>query len=168
VSQTILDYPRVLRTLRRQHFAVLSTSDTANHPASAGVTYGLTQTGNAMYVMTRRHLLKARNIAANPHVSLVVPIKRRLLWPVPPATIQLRGRAHILDWTDLGGRDVFSRFLLGRLITSSYEKLHSEGERRICFLRIDLDPAINTYMVGTSLWRIHASMKSGTATTVRP
>lgn len=65
MSQTILDYPRVLRTLRRQHFAVLSTSDTAGRPASAGVTYGLTQTGNAMYVMIRRHLLKASNIAAD-------------------------------------------------------------------------------------------------------
>jgi len=29
--------------------------------------------------MTRRHLQKSRNIARDPHVALVVPLRRRLL-----------------------------------------------------------------------------------------
>ena len=86
--------------MRRQHFAVLSTSDTAGHAASAGVTYGLAPSGAVMYVMTRRHLQKTRNIAANPAVSLVIPVARKLLWPVPPATIQLRGSAELRERTD--------------------------------------------------------------------
>jgi hypothetical protein len=48
----------------------------------------------ALYVMTRRHLKKARNIAQSPRVALVVPLPRRFLQFVPPATIQLRGRAY--------------------------------------------------------------------------
>ncbi len=167
MTQRTLAYPTVLRTMRRQHFAVLSTSDTAGHPASAGVTYGLTPSGQAMYVMTRRHLQKARNIAANPEVSLVIPVPRRLLWPVPPATMQLRGRAQILDWTDAEAREVFSGFLLGRQILTSYQELHGRGESRICFLRIDLDPLIRTYLVGTSIWRVRRSMESGSATATR-
>ncbi|MGV0994230.1 MAG: hypothetical protein ACOYB7_18480 [Mycobacterium sp.] len=103
----------------------------------------------------------------DPAVSLVIPVPRRLLWPVPPATIQLRGRAQILDWTDAEAREVFSGFLLGRQILTSYQELHGRGESRICFLRIDLDPLIRTYLVGTSIWRVRRSMESGSATTTR-
>lgn len=167
MSERILAYPTVLRAMRRQHFAVLSTSDTAGHPASAGVTYGLTRSGAVMYVMTRRHLQKTRNIAVNADVSLVIPIPRRLLWPVPPATLQLHGRATILDWTNAEAREVFSGFLLGRQIINSYQELHRRGESRICILRIDLEPVIRTYLVGTSIWRARRSMESGSATAIR-
>lgn len=168
MNHRTLAYPAVLRTLRRHHFAVLSTSTPDGDPASAAVTYGLSPSGAVMYVMTRRHLQKTRNIAANPAVALVIPVQRRLLWPIPPATLQLRGHAHIRDWTDAEGRDAFSRFALGRQITRSYEELHRRGENRICFLRIDLDPVIHTYLVGTSLWQIRKNMELGAATATRP
>jgi hypothetical protein len=61
-------------------------------------------------VITRKHFQRARNIAANPEVSLVVPFTRRLLWWLSPRTIQLHGRAEILDWTDEDRSDVFGRF----------------------------------------------------------
>lgn len=168
MSERALAYPRVLRAMHRQHFAVLATSDTDGHPASAGVSYGLTPSGAVMYVMTRRHLQKARNVAANPAVSLVIPVSRRLLWPVPPATIQLRGRAAICDWADAEGTQVFSGFLLGRQILTSYRELHDRGESRICFLRIDLNPVIRTYLLGTSIWRARRDMESGSARAIRP
>src|ERR1051326_1588980 len=92
----------VLRELRAHNFAVLSTVDEEGSPDSAGVNYGVSAPGSelALYVMTQRHLKKTRNIARHPHVSLVIPVPRRLLWFLPPATIQLHGRAEILDWTD--------------------------------------------------------------------
>jgi general stress protein 26 len=105
-----------LRELRAHNFAVLSTVDEEGAPDAAGVTYGVSAPGRdlALYVMTRRHLKKARNIARDPRVALVVPLPRRVFRFVPPATIQLRGRAEILDWTDEEGTDVFRRFWLGR------------------------------------------------------
>jgi hypothetical protein len=154
--------------MRRLHFTVLSTSDTAGSPASAGVTYGLAPSGTVMYVMTRRHLQKARNIAGNSDVSLVIPVPRRVLWPLPPATIQLRGRAQIVDWTDAEARGTFSGFWLGRQIVNSYREMHERGESRICFLRIELDPVIRTYMVGTSIWQARNRMETAGATVVRP
>ncbi|WP_026256729.1 pyridoxamine 5'-phosphate oxidase family protein [Mycobacterium sp. 155] len=163
-----LTYAKVLREIGRQHFAVLSTSDTSGTPASAGVTYGLAPSGTTIYVMTRRHLQKVRNITATQDVSLVVPIPRKLMWTLPPATIQLRGRAEIVDWTDTEACGVFSGFWLGRQILNSYEQLHERGETRICFLRIDLDSVIRTYMVGTSLWQARSRMESGSATVIRP
>ncbi|MCV7346076.1 pyridoxamine 5'-phosphate oxidase family protein [Mycolicibacterium rhodesiae] len=161
-------YAEVLRDIRRQHFAVLSTSDTTGTTASAGVTYNLGRSGATIYVMTRRHLQKARNIAVNPEVSMVIPIPRKLLWGLPPATIQLRGHAKVVDSADIEARGVFSGFWLGRQILTSYEQLRNQGETRICFLRIDLDPLIRTYMVGTPMWQTRSRMEAGSATVVRP
>jgi hypothetical protein len=66
--------------------------------------------------MTRSHLQKARDIQANGKASLVVPIVRQLLWFLPPATIQLRGRAEVLDGEDDVGVAVFRHFWIGRRI----------------------------------------------------
>jgi hypothetical protein len=157
-----------VRQVRRQHFGVLATSDAAGSPASAGVTYGLGPSDTVMYVMTRRHLQKARNIAANNHVSLVIPVPRRMLWMLPPATIQLRGRAQVVNWTHAEARSTFAGFWLGRQILDSYQQLHQRGENRICFLRIELDPVIRTYLVGTSIWRARTRMETGGATVIGP
>lgn len=152
----------VLRELRAHNFAVLSTVSEDGEPDSAGVNYGVSAPGRdlALYVMTRRHLKKARNIAHNPRVSLVVPLPRRLLQFVPPATIQLRGRAEILDWTDREGTDVFRRFWMGRRILSAYQESRERGETRVCFLKITLDPVIRTYAVGYGAWDLRRDMES--------
>jgi general stress protein 26 len=160
----------VLRQLRAHHFAVLSTVGEDGSPHAAGVSYGMSGPGQelALYVMTRSHLQKARDIAHNPRVALVVPVTRRLLWFLPPATIQLRGRAEILDWTDRAGTEVFRRFWLGRRILAAYRASRRRGETRVCFLRVTPDPEVRTYMVGQSLWEIRRRMEAGAGTVVIP
>jgi general stress protein 26 len=160
----------VLRELRAHNFAVLATIDEDGAPDSAGVNYGVSAPGRdlALYVMTRRHLKKTRNIARNPRVALVIPLPRRLLWFVPPATIQLRGRAEVLDWTDEEGTNAFQRFWVGRRILAAYEKSRKLGETRICFLKITLDPVIRTYAVGHSVWDLRRRMESAGATVLIP
>ncbi|HET9496158.1 MAG TPA: pyridoxamine 5'-phosphate oxidase family protein [Chloroflexia bacterium] len=156
----------VLRQLRKHNFAVLSTVDDSGAPDSAGVNYGVSTSGSdlVLYVMTRRHLKKARNIARDPRVALVVPLARRLLWFIPPATIQLHGRAEILDWTDSEGTEVFRRFWMGRRILAAYDKSRRErGETRVCFLKITVDPLIQTYAVGYSVWDLRRQMESAAA-----
>ena len=155
---------RVLRELSTHNFAVLSTVDEHGWPDSAGVNYGTSARGDALvlYVMTRRHLKKARNIANNPQVSLMVPLPRRVFRFVPPATIQLRGRAEILDWTDVDGTNVFRGFWMGRQILSAYEKSRRRGETRVCFLKITLDPVMRTYGVGHSIWNLRRHMEAAT------
>lgn len=160
----------VLAQLRKRDFAVLSTVDEEKRPHSAGVNYGVSRLGRdfAVYVMTRRHLQKARNIAVNPAVSLAVPLMRRLLWFLPPPTIQLRGRAEILDWTDEDGTDVFNHFWMGRRILEAYRASHRRGETRICFLRIMPEPEVSTYMVGYHVWEVRRRMESGAGKVVIP
>jgi hypothetical protein len=161
-----LTLERVLRELRAHNFAVLSTVGGDGSPDSAGVCYGVSARGDelVLYAMTRRHLKKARNIAVNPRVSLVVPLQRRFLRFLPPATIQMRGVAEILDWTDVDGTSVFRRFWMGRMILWGYEKSRRRGETRVCFLRITLDPVIQTYGVGHSVWELRRKMEAGTGT----
>ena len=160
----------VLGHLRAHDFAVLSTVDDVGMPHSAGVNYGVSRPGHelAIYVMTRRHLQKARNIARNPNISLVVPLTRRLLWFLPPPTIQVHGRAQMLEWTDTEGTAVFSHSWLGRRILEAYRASHQRGETRICFLKITPDPHIATYMVGCSIWSLRRRMEAGAATVVIP
>lgn len=157
----------MLRELRRHNFAVLSTVDDDGAPRSAGVNYGVARSGDkpTLYVMTRRHLRKARNVERDPRVALVVPL-RRALWFLPPPTIQLRGTAEILDWRDEEGTTVFQAFWLGRRILDAYATSRRRGETRVCFLRITLEPSVRTYMVGTNLWQLVRHMEAG-ASTVR-
>jgi general stress protein 26 len=160
----------VLSHLRTHDFAVLSTVNGKGNPHSAGVTYGVSGPGRslALYVMTRRHLRKARDIAQNPNVSLVIPLTRRVLWFLPPATIQLQGRAEILDWTHEPGVEIFRRSWHGRHILAAYRASHRRGESRICFLKITLDPVVHTYMVGVGLWELRGRMESGAAQVCLP
>ncbi|HEV8194515.1 MAG TPA: pyridoxamine 5'-phosphate oxidase family protein [Ktedonobacterales bacterium] len=164
-SRTLL-FGLVLRQLRRQHFAVLSTVGPSGQAQSAGVSFGVSAPGPplTLYVMSRTHLQKARNVAQNPSVSLVVPLPRRLLWFLPPPTIHLRGRAELLAWTDAVGTAAFQQFWLGRRILAGYQAAAREGETRICFIKITPDPVISTYMVGTSLWRLLGDMEAGAGT----
>jgi general stress protein 26 len=160
----------VLRHLRAQHFAVLSTVDEHGRPSSAGVNYGVSGPDQefTLYVMTRRHLQKARNIAQNPSVSLVVPVRRRLLGFLPPPTIQLHGGAEILVATDEEGRAVFERFWLGRRILKSYRAMERRGETRICFLKITPDPLVRTYMVGSTILSLMTHMEAGAGKVIIP
>jgi hypothetical protein len=160
----------MLRQLRKHNFAVLSTADAEGRPHSAGVNYGVSPPGRelAIYVMTRKHLQKARDIAGNPHISLVVPFTRRFLWFLPPATIQLQGRADILEGTDPVGTEVFRQFWMGRRILAAYEQSRRHGETRICFLKITPNPVIHTYMVGFNLWELRNRMEAGAGKIVIP
>lgn len=155
----------VIGHIRKQHFAVLSTVGRDGAPHSAGVSYGSTSPGDpfTIYVMTRRHLLKARNIQSDPRVSMVIPIPRPVLSFLPPATIQLHGRAELLDWDDAAGTRVFERFWMGRRILQGYRRLRERGETRVCFVKIIPDPQVRTYMVGYRIWEVRRNMEAGSA-----
>ena len=160
-----ISFDAVVHELRNRDFGVLSTVSDDERPHSAGVNYGVSRPGRplAIYVMTRRHLKKARNIARNPQVALLVPLTRRLLWFLPPPSVSIEGLAEILAWDDAAGTLVFDSFFLGRQILKRYRSAHIRGETRICFVRIIPDGEISTYMVGYPMWEMSKRMESGAA-----
>ncbi|MFN0072270.1 MAG: pyridoxamine 5'-phosphate oxidase family protein [Chloroflexota bacterium] len=170
MTEQRLTFELVLRELRMHHFAVLSTVSPTGRPCSAAINYGVSRPGRglALYVMTRTHLEKARNITGNPRVALVVPLPRRLLWFLPPPSIQLQGHAEVLNGTDVEGLNVFRSFWMGRRILNAYQESRRRGETRICFLKITPDPVIHTYMVGCTIWEIKKRMESGAGKVIAP
>jgi nitroimidazol reductase NimA-like FMN-containing flavoprotein (pyridoxamine 5'-phosphate oxidase superfamily) len=156
-------FDSVVKELRKRDFAVLSTVTEEGTPYSVAVNYGVSLPGApfGIYLMTRRHLKKVRNIVENPNVSVVVPVTRRLLWFLPPPSIHFQGTAEILDWKDEVGTRIFESFFMGRQILRKYKAANARGETRICFVRITPDEEIFTYMVGYPVWEMSKRMESG-------
>jgi nitroimidazol reductase NimA-like FMN-containing flavoprotein (pyridoxamine 5'-phosphate oxidase superfamily) len=143
-----LSFRQVERELRKRTFAVLSTVSRTGRAQSSGVLYGVSPPGApfGIYVISGRNHAKVRNIAANPNVSLIVPLFRRVLCFVPPACIQIHGTAEVLEATDELAQQTFRTSYALRTIPY----LDSANHGNACFVRIQPDPLINTYGVGFS------------------
>ena len=133
----------VRRELAKHSFAVLSTTSPAGRPHAAGVLYaavGTTPGGVERWVSTLRASRKARNVAANPHVAVCVPVRRI---PVgPPSAIQFQGRAEVVAVDD------------ERVRPAELGAITSHGELDLpdaCLLRIEPAGRVHTYGLGMSL-----------------
>ncbi|RME51325.1 MAG: pyridoxamine 5'-phosphate oxidase family protein [Caldilineae bacterium] len=94
---------QVWRELERQIFAVLGMVTPQNEARTAGVVYVVHQ--RKLYISSLKSAWKVRHIARNPHVSMTVPIAKRipfLPWiPIPAATITFAGEAKIWEPMEL-------------------------------------------------------------------
>ena len=87
---------QVTKALGRRSFCVLATASPEGEPHAVSVLYSAV--GTTLYVHTLRDTRKARNVAANPHVAVCVPVRRL---PVGPAmAVQFRGRAELVEQDD--------------------------------------------------------------------
>lgn len=139
------DATRVVKAMARRSFCTLATTSPADRSHAAGVLYEMV--GTTLYASTLRTSRKARNIAANPHVGVVIPIRRL---PVgPPSSIQFQGTAEILDLDDPEIRHLVEQGAL-KSITGHGELEIPDG----CFIRITPNRRINTYGLGMSLYKL--------------
>ena len=132
---------RVRKAVLSRGFATLSTVSEAGFPHAAGVVY--VPIGDDLYIHTMRSSRKARNVAANDRVGVVVPVRKL---PVgPPFTVQFQGRAEVLAMDD---PEVVAHVEAGRLkkITSHGELDEPDG----CFLRIRPTGTVHSYGIGVS------------------
>lgn len=134
----------VLRAIDRRSFCTLATTSRQGRPHVAGVLYAAV--GTDLYVSTMRTSRKARNIEANPSVAVCIPVRRL---PVgPPSSVQLQGRAELLELDDPALRRLADA---GRL-----KGVTSHGELELpggCFVRITPNGRAATYGLGMSLLR---------------
>ncbi len=92
-----LSTEQVWQAIEKELFAVVGMV-TANHEArTVGVVYVVRD--RRLYISTLVQAWKARHIAANPHVSLTIPIAKRIpVMPwikIPAATITFAGTARV-------------------------------------------------------------------------
>jgi hypothetical protein len=84
--------------LEKELFAVLGMVTSKNEARTAGIVYVVRD--RKLYIATGAKTWKARHVGANPHVSLTVPIAKRipfLPWiKIPAATVTFAGTARIL------------------------------------------------------------------------
>lgn len=132
---------RVRRAIRSRSFAMLSSVSAAGFPHAAGVAY--VPVDDDLYVHTMRSSRKARNIAADDRVGVVIPVRKL---PVgPPFTVQFQGRADIVAMDSPTIRPLLDAGTLKK-ITSHGELDAADG----CFVRIRTTGTVHTYGIGVS------------------
>jgi hypothetical protein len=105
---------QVWTELKKELFAVLGMVTPKGEARTIGIVYIVH--GRKLYIATNKDSWKARHIQRNPHVSLTVPIAKRipfLPWiKIPAATITFSGTAKVLEPQNLGP-DVLHALLQG-------------------------------------------------------
>ena len=88
---------QVWQTIDKELFAVVGMVNAANEARTAGLVYIVRD--RKLYLATGADTWKARHIAANPHVSVTIPIAKRVpIMPwmkIPQATITFQGEANV-------------------------------------------------------------------------
>ena len=93
-----LSTEQVWKAIEKELFAVLGMVTAKNEARTAGVVYIVRD--RTLYIATGRDTWKARHVAANPHVSVTIPIAKRIpVMPwikIPAATITFAATARVL------------------------------------------------------------------------
>jgi hypothetical protein len=126
---------QVWTELKKELFAVLGMVTPKGEARTIGIVYIVH--GRKLYISTNKDSWKARHILRNPHVSLTVPIAKRipfLPWiKIPAATITFSGIAAVLEPQNLG-QDVLHALLQGaeqdaaRLADMAVLEIQPQGE----------------------------------------
>ena len=144
---------RVWDELEKELFAVLGMVTSKGEARTVGIVY--TVHDRKIYIATGMDSWKARHTQHNPHVSLTVPIAKRipfLPWvKIPAATITFSGIAQVLS-ADQVGEGVKHSLLRG---IETPELLAS-----MCIIQIEPVGDFITYGVGVPLMQMRDTQKA--------
>lgn len=152
---------QVWEELGKQLFAVLGMVNAKNEARTIGMVY--VARDYKIYMVTGKETWKARYVKQNPHVSITVPIAKRIpLLPwvkIPAATITFAGlaAARTIDEVDDG---VLSALLRG---------LEDDPEMReqSCIIEVEPTGDFITYGIGVSLMTMRTPAKARGRVSVR-
>ena len=109
---------QVWNEIEKQLFAVLGMVTARNEVRTVGIVYVVHEQN--LYISTLKSAWKARHIRQNPHVSLTIPIAKRIpFFPwakIPAATITFSGLASMLEATAVPDK-VIAKLFRGMEIT---------------------------------------------------
>lgn len=93
---------QVWEVIEKELFAVLGMVTANGEARTAGIVYIVRD--RKFYISTKTDAWKTRHVAANPHVSLTIPIAKRIpIMPwikIPQATITFSGLARVMPATE--------------------------------------------------------------------
>jgi hypothetical protein len=135
----------IWKELEDQIFAVIGMVNARGESRTAGIVYVVND--KVLYISTGKDSWKARHIRGNSHVSMTVPIAKRVpLMPwikVPAATITFSGKARVYEPGEV------DQEILSALLQGMEEDKESLSE--ICVIEIQPQGDFVTYGVGVSL-----------------
>ncbi len=136
----------VIDAIERRSFCSLATVSDAGRPHVAGVLYEMV--GTDLWVNTIDTSRKARNVAANPHVAVMVPV-RRMPVGAPPSAVQFQGTARLVPTDD---PEIAALIAEGSLKSiTSHGEFDTPGS---VFIRITPGRVAHTYGLGLSLLKL--------------
>lgn len=145
---------QVWQAIEKELFAVIGMVTAKHEARTVGVIYIVRD--HKLYIGTDKDAWKTRHIAGNPHVSLTIPIAKRipfLPWiKIPAATITFSGTARILptEETPLDILQVVFRGLVGN------EKMMADS----ALIEVTPEKDFVTYGVGVSLMTMRRPEKA--------
>jgi nitroimidazol reductase NimA-like FMN-containing flavoprotein (pyridoxamine 5'-phosphate oxidase superfamily) len=149
---------QVWQVIDKEVFAVIGMVTARQEARTVGVMY--TVRDRKLYLGTESDTWKVRHIAGNPHVSVTIPIAKRipiLPWiRVPSATITFSGRARVLPATEAPTE------LLRAVFRGIADDVGALTE--LCLVEISPEKDFLTYGVGVTLMQMrHPEMARGRA-----
>jgi hypothetical protein len=145
---------QVWQVIEKELFAVLGMVTSHGEARTAGVVYVVRD--HKLYVVTGRDTWKARHIAANPHVSVTIPIAKRVLimpWmKIPAATITFSGTARVFPTADA------SPELLHAILHGTDPNADTVADS--CMIEVTPEKEFVTYGIGISLMQMRYPEKA--------
>ena len=136
---------QVWKELEKDLFAVLGMVTSKGEARTVGIVYIVHD--HKLYISTGKKSWKARHIRGNPHVSITVPIAKRVpIMPwikIPAATITFSGMATVLEPGEVSLEVVQALF--------SGMETSSEMLADLCVIAVEPVGEFITYGVGVSL-----------------
>jgi hypothetical protein len=139
---------QVWQVIEKELFAVIGMVTARQEARTVGVVYVVRE--GKLYIGTGKETWKARHIAANPQVSITIPIAKRIpLMPwvkIPAATITFSGVARVLPAAETSP-DLLRAIFRGM----------ADDEARVtesCLIEVTPEGDFVTYGVGVSLMQM--------------
>ncbi len=149
-----LSSDEVWRVIEKELFAVLGMVTASGEARTVGIVYVVRN--RKLVIATGQDTWKARHIAANPHVSITIPIAKRIpVMPwikIPAATITFSGTARVLPAQDAPPE----------LLRAVFRQMADDTAMvaRSCLIEVTPQKEFVTYGVGVPMMRMRHPEKA--------
>ena len=145
---------QVWQEIEDELFAVIGMVTAKHEARTVGIVYVVRD--RKLYIGTGKDTWKARHIAGNPHVSMTIPIAKRipfLPWiKIPAATITFHGTARVLETAETPPD----------LLQAVFRQVADEEEMMAdsCLIEVTPEKDFVTYGIGVSLMQMRHPEKA--------